>query len=205
MGYLIRAHLTKKRPDEATLRSLLPPSMGFTIFYNESACVYGIDLFDLTKPPAFPFTHLVPSRDLPLDLGAHLSSVAVAYEVARLEGFANGIKRAYINLAERLSAGLEQDVLSICADDDGLDFACIAEAGKAVSLIAACGDRVLVYTKGVEPEFKLADDTHFHANASSLFERYAEAPSESVGLGSWDSPVDYGFRLTLKTPGVLDY
>ncbi len=195
MGYLICAHITKQRPDDAVLRTILPASIGFSIYYNETANIYGIDLFALFKPPAYPFTKAIPVTDLSLDLGDHLRMLTDAYELVRAGGSANGIKRAYINLAELLSAGLDQAVLSICADDDEVDFACIAVMGRIASLSAACGDRTLKFSQELGPKFRLADGPCLHANASELFERFTGAAAGTVGLGSWDPPVDYGFRL----------
>lgn len=193
MGYLVSIHLTTQPPDSVALRSALPASIGFAVYRHSNLSLFGIDTFKASKPPNYPFITVTPATDLPLDLGSHLHSLSETYEIARMSGSANGIKRSYINLAELLSDCLGQPVLSILSDDDGSDFACLAKAGKVFSVLATCDDNLVSFTHGETSVAPLGDERALHSNAVRLFEHFTGAEARSIGLGSWDPPMDFGF------------
>jgi len=193
MGYLVSIHLTTQQPDAAVLRSLLPSSIGFAIYRHNDLNLFGIDTFKASKPPSYPFATATPATDLPLELGPHLHSLSDMYEVARVSGSANGIKRSYINLAELLSDGLGQPVLSIFSDDDGSDFACLAKAGRVSSVLAACDNNLVSLTNGETTVAPIDGEPALHSNAVRLFEHFTGAEAQTIGLGSWDPPADFGF------------
>ena len=193
MGYLVSLHLVRQQPEAETIRAALPSSIGFRLYRHGSLQLFAIDTFGATNPPRYPFTSQTPADGLSIEFGTHLRSLAEAYENARQSGGANGIKRTYINLAERLSEALAQPVLSVNADDDEADFACLAARGVASMIIALCDETIVRYFDGKTSVAPAGDERMLHQNASEAFEDFTGASAEIIGLGSWDAPDDFGF------------
>ncbi|HEV2799593.1 MAG TPA: hypothetical protein VGW12_03805 [Pyrinomonadaceae bacterium] len=193
MGELVSMHLIKQQPETDAIRSALPSSVGFRIYRHSSLNLFAIDTFRGDKPPLYPFTSSTPATDLSTELGSHLSSLASVYEGARRSGYANCIKRSYINLAEALSEALRQPVLSICSDDDDSDFACLSVSGRASVVIALCDDNVVRYANGTTEIVPASDEHMLHQYAIEAFEEFTGASAETIGLGSSDPPDDFGF------------
>lgn len=193
MGELVSMHLIKQRPEVDAIRAVLPSSIGFRVYRHGSLALFAIDTFGKDKPPQYPFTSATPAADLPLELGPHLRSLTAAYEYARRAGGANCIKRSFINLAEALSEALGQTVLSICSDDDELDFACLASGGVASVVTALCDETIVRYVNGTTQIAPAGDELSLHQHAIEAFEEFTGASAETIGLGSLDSPDDFGF------------
>jgi hypothetical protein len=191
--YLVSMHLTKKQPNAEAIRHALPPSIGFTLYRHSELDVFAIDTFAEIDSPQNPFTSGAPGRDLSLELGSHLQSLTEAYEKLRRSRGANGIKRSYINLTEILSEAIGQPVLSICADDDDLDFACLAKVGMTSFMIALCDESVIRFVNGTVEITAASDEIKLHQNAIEAFEDFTGFSAETIGLGSWDPPADFGF------------
>ena len=193
MGYLVCMHLTRQQPEEDALRAVLPSSIGFRVYRHGTLAVFAIDTFGATRPPQHPFTTFTPAADLSTEFAPHLRSLADAYDEARRSGRANGIRRAYVNLAEALSEALGQPVLSICADDDELDFTCLAEGGVVTAVTALCDDTVVRFVNGTMSIWPAGDERPLHQHAVEAFEDFTGASAETIGLGTWDPPDDFGF------------
>jgi hypothetical protein len=193
MGYLLSMHLAKNAPDRARLRAALPQSVGFEVYWNESLGLYGIDTFRASKPNRWPFTSATPATDLPLELGPHLNDVSKAYEVLRASGPCNGLKRSYVNLVELLSQSVSQPVLTIYADDDEADFACLAEGGRAVAMVARCDETVLRFENGSTNLKPAGEDRVLHAYAAEMVRAFSGRDPLKAGMSSWDPPENYGF------------
>ena len=163
MGYLISGHFMRQRPDTARLRAALPMSIGFTVYEHLAHPVFGIDTYRATKPSRFPFSAATPATDIPLDVSPELSAV---YEQLRSENAANGLKRSYINLSRALSAATNQDVLSVFADDDGNDFACLSRGGEVVSGVARCDSHIVSFGPSQASRAPASSESRLHALAS---------------------------------------
>ena len=194
MGYLISGLFFAQRPAEPLLRQALPSSISYSVYRHPTADVYAVDGFRPTKPSNYPLSTLFPSADLPLELGAHLKLLSGAYEEARAAGEANGIKRAYVNLAEIVSSALGTSVLAICTDDDETDFACVAAAGIATEVWARCGERS-VRLSGGALSWSEADAPVLHANAAQAFGSFTGTDPIAFGFSTWDPPHEYGLVL----------
>jgi hypothetical protein len=192
-NYFVGMHLTKQPPEAEAIRDALPPSIGFRVYRHSTLDIFAINTFAGTDPPRYPFTNDTSARDLSLELGHHLRSLAETYEKLRRSGGANGIKRSYINLAEKLSEVLGQPVLSICSNDDDLDFACLAEKGMAAIIIALCDETLVRYVNGITEITAAGEEMRLHQYAIEAFEDFTGAGAETIGLGLWDPPVDFGF------------
>jgi len=193
MGYLVSMHLIKQRPHPDAVRAALPPSIGFQLYRHGGSDLFAIDTFSSARPPQHPFCSGTPAADLSLELGPHLRSLASVYEDLRGSGGANCIKRSYVNLAEALSKSLGQPVLTICADDDELDFACLASGGLALRVTALCDETIVRYADGMTDVESADEDRLLHQYAAEAFEEFTGVSAEEVGLGSWDPPADFGF------------
>jgi hypothetical protein len=191
--YFVSMHLTKQQPEAEAIRRVLPSSIGFRIYRHSTLNVFAIDTFAGTVPPRYPFTNQTSAADLSLELGPHLHSLAVTYEKLRRSGGANCIKKAYINLAETLSEVIGQPVLSICSDDDELDFACLAAGGTASIIIALCDETVVRYVNGNTEIITADEEIRLHRYAIEAFEDFTGFNAEIIGLGSWEPPADFGF------------
>jgi hypothetical protein len=193
MACLLSMHLTRRAPDRTHLRGALPQSLGFEVYWNESMQLYGTDTFRASKPNKWPFTYATPATDLPLEMGPHLSEVSRAYEALRASGSCDGFKRSYVNLVELLSQALGQPVLTVYADDDEADFACLAEDGRAISIVARCDEMVLRFEKGSSNSQPAAEDRTLHANAAEMVRVFSGQDPMRMGMGSCDPPENYGF------------
>jgi hypothetical protein len=194
MGYLVSAHLTQHRPSSAGVRSALPLSIGFRVYRHQTLPLFAIDTWRATKPSRYPFTAATPATDLPLELPERLKGLSSVYERLQHHGSANGLKRSYINLSAMLSHALAQPVLSVYTDDDESDFACLAEQGAVVSLVARCGEYVVRMEPGTDASLvQEADALELHALASRHLQASFGIPGSAIGLGSFDPPIDLGF------------
>jgi hypothetical protein len=191
MGYLISGLIVRKPPTEAELRSALPKSIAFRIYEQPELGFYAVEGFRPSRPSDYPLSTAIPATDIPLELGPHLSELSAAYETARAMGEANGIKRAYVNLAESVSVSIGTPVLALFTDDDGVDFACIAEAGHATSVWAQCGSKRLKLT-GSKTDWQEIAEPVLHQNAAEAFRDFTGADPALFGLGLWDPPDAYG-------------
>lgn len=191
--YFVSMHLTKQQPEAEAIRNILPPSIGFRVYRHNTVDIFAIDTFAETEPPPHPFTSDTPAKDLSLELGSHLHSLAAAYEKLRRSGGANGIRRSYINLAEMLSGAIGQPVLSICSNDDDLDFACLAANGMAFGIIALCDETVVRCVNGATELTAAGDEIRLHQYAMEAFEDFTGINAEIIGLGAWEPPPDFGF------------
>jgi hypothetical protein len=194
MGHLISGLFTRQAPAQADLRAALPDSIAFRVYRHPELGIYAVEGVRPAKPSIYPLSTTFPTVDLPLELGGHLQFLVDAYETARESGEANGIKRAYINLAETVSASLGTGVLAVCSDDDGVDFACIAEGGVATQVWAACGPKCLQVSEAAAT-WQPANETVLHQNAGAAFSRFTGADPVRFGFGSWDPPEAYGLVL----------
>lgn len=193
MGYLVSMCLTKRRPAAEAIRAALPSSIGFRVYRHGSLELFAIDTFGAADPPRYPFTSVTPAADLSLELGPHLRSLADAHDNARVAGGANGLKRSCVSVAAALSEALGQPVLSIYADDDDADFACLAAGGTASVVTALCGDSVVRYANGTTEVAPAGEEFMLHQNAVEAFEDFTGVGAETIGLGSFDPPDDFGF------------
>jgi hypothetical protein len=176
------------------VRSALPQSIGFAIYRHQALPLFAIDTFRAAKPSRFPFSVATPATDLPLELSPDLAALSMLFEQLRQEGIANGLKRSYINLACILSSSLGLDVLSVYADDDGNDFACLAAQGKTARIAARCGNQVVGFENGQVSRTVLeSDDVILHQIVSRQFESFTGHPASVIGLGSFNTPENRGF------------
>ncbi|MDP3287519.1 MAG: hypothetical protein Q8M64_04355 [Methyloversatilis sp.] len=194
MGYLISCHFTQHRPHVTSVRPALPGSIGFRVYRHKTLPLFAIDTWRATKPSRYPFTAATPATDLPLELPERLASLSAIYEHLQQQGGANGLKRSYINLSAMLSNALEQPVLSVYADDDGNDFACLAEQGTLTSLVAKCGEFVVRVEPGSDARLEQeANPPGLHALAARHLQASFGIAGSEIGLGSFDPPEDFGF------------
>jgi hypothetical protein len=194
MGYLVACHFTRQAPSGSSVRGALPQSIGFAIYRHQALRLFAIDTFRAAKPSRFPFSVATPAADLPLELPPDLAALSTLFEQLREEGIANGLKRSYINLACILSSCLGLDVLSVYADDDGNDFACVAAHGKAARIAARCGNQVVGFENGrVSRTVNESDDVILHQIVSRQFELFTGHPASAIGLGSFNAPENRGF------------
>jgi hypothetical protein len=176
------------------VRAALPSSIGFVIYRHNRLPLFAIDTFRASKPPRYPFSAATPATDLPLELPSVLNALTTLYEQLKEQGTANGLKRAYINLSCILSSCLDQDILSVFADDEGNDFACLSTKGRAVRITARCGDQVISFDNEqlstIQDE---SDNATLQEIVSRQFELFTGHPASTVGLGSFDPPQNRGF------------
>ncbi|MDQ8036393.1 MAG: hypothetical protein REI12_03160 [Pedobacter sp.] len=184
----------KEKPAPEALRQALPSSIGFNIYFHPTLSVYAIDTFRPSKPPTYPLTTPIPSIDIPLELGSHLSEIAEAYAEAKRQQVANGLPRSYINIAESLSKSLNQPVLAVFSDDDVCDFACIAEKGVIKSLWARCGEVEYRFENETLQSNRAAEDTHIHQNAAEAIKIFTGGSPELIGFGLLDPPDNFGLE-----------
>ena len=192
MGYLIAGHFVRQRPDAATLRAALPTSIGFTLYEYLAHPVFAIDTYRATKPSDFPFSAATPATDIPLDVSPELSAV---YEQLRSENAANGLKRSYVNLSRILSGAMGQDVLTVFADDDGNDFACLSRGGEVVSGIARCEGSIVSFGPSHASRAPASSEAGLHELASAAVTSFLGVAASDLGFGSFDPPDNLGFRV----------
>ncbi len=192
MGYLIAGHFVRQRPDVVRLRDALPKSVGFTVYEHLAHPVFGIDTYRATKPSSFPFSAATPATDIPLDVSPELSAV---YEQLRGENAANGLKRSYINLSRTLSSAMSQDVLSVFADDDGNDFACLSRGGEVVSGIARCEGYIVSFGPSHASRAPESSESGLHELASEAVTSFLGVAAADLGFGSIDPPDNLGFKV----------
>jgi hypothetical protein len=194
MGYFVSCHFTQHRPRMADVRSALPPSLGFRVYRHQTLPLFAIDTWRATKPPRYPFTTATPATDLPLELPEHLAPLSAIYEQLHRQGNANGLKRSYINLSASLSQALGRPVLSVYADDDENDFACLTDQGTLVSLVARCGEFVVRMDPVADVRLEQgANALKLHELAALHLQASFGIPGSQAGLGSFDPPEDFGF------------
>jgi hypothetical protein len=192
MGYLISAHLMKQRPASSLLRAALPKSIGFAVYEHPTYRIFAIDTFRATRPSSYPFSTATPATDLSLDVPADLARI---YEELRAENAANGLKRAYINLCRLISGTTTQEVLSVFADDDGNDFACVCRAGELVDGVAKCESHVVRFGAASASMSPAPDETELHQLASEAVSAFLGVSASNLGFGSLDPPENYGFTV----------
>jgi hypothetical protein len=191
MGHLVAGHLTVERPDPGRIRGALPASVGFSVWRHGSLPLFAVDTFAAARPPQRPLSVATPALDLPLELPPDLAPLDVLHERLRADGAAGGFHRAYVALSRLLSAALRQRVLSLYADDDESDFACLSASGKLEHLSARCGDRLVAFEHG-QLELAPAQDGGLHAVASRAFEEFTGYPASALGLGTRAPPPRLG-------------
>jgi hypothetical protein len=192
VGYLIAGHFMKQRPDAARLRAALPASIGFTLYEHLAHPVFAIDTYRATKPSSFPFSAATPATDIPLDVSPELSAV---YEQLRSENAANGLKRSYVNLSRNLSSAMGQDVLSVFADDDGNDFACLSRGGEVVSGVARCEGSIVSFGPANASRSPAADQSDLHELSAAAVTSFLGVAAADLGFGSFDPPDNLGFKV----------
>lgn len=191
MGYLISGHFVKHRPDSGKVRAALPQSIGFDVYEHSVYPIFGIDTFRATKPSPYPFSAVTPATDIWLDVSAELAAV---YEQLRMEGAANGLKRAYINLSRILSGVMNETVLSVCSDDDGNDFACLSRSGVIISGSAKCEEYIVRFGPLSASRSPAPGRHDLHALASEAVTSFLGFPASDLGFGSFDPPEYLGFK-----------
>lgn len=192
MGYLITGMFLLERPSQAALRVALPASVEFRIYEHPELQIYAIGGFRQTKPSAYPLSMPFSTADVPLELGPHLSLHLGEYQKLQELGVADGFKRAYMNLAEIVSAALGKAVLTLFTDDDGIDFACIAQSGRVSLLWAQCGTDVLKIDGASVAWLPLGELPLLHQNAALAFRQFTGKDPQMFGFGSWDPPHNFG-------------
>lgn len=194
MGYLISGHLLQQKPDLASVRAVLPPSVGCRALRHRDLQLFAIDTYRAAKRPRWPLAAATPATDLTVELPESLSALTAAHSRLLKEGGANGLKRAYINLSSLLSGVLGQPVLTLFCDDDGNDFACLTQSGMLVSLVARCGDYVVRFEQGGRVSLEPGQEDHrLHSFASECLRGWFGIDGAELGLGSFDPPEAYGF------------
>jgi hypothetical protein len=193
MGYLIAGHFLKQRPVSSNIRAALPDSVGFVVYQHQVHAVYAIDTFRASKPSSFPFSAATPATDIPLTLSPELQAL---YEQLRAENAANGFKRAYVNLAGALSRSLGAEVLSVYADDDGNDFACLSRNGEVVSGVARCEAHIVRFGPDGASRSLASDEDEpeLHRLAADAVTAFTGVPASDMGFGTMDPPENMGFR-----------
>jgi hypothetical protein len=192
MGYLISASLMKQCPDSSQLRAALPKSIGFAVYKHLTYQIFAIDTYRATRPSSYPFCTATPATDLSLDVPADLARI---YEELRSENAANGLKRSYINLCRLISATTKQEVLSVFADDDGNDFACLCRSGELLDGVAKCQSHVVRFGASSASISPVSDDPRLHQFASEAVSSLFGVSASDLGFGSFDPPENYGFGL----------
>lgn len=194
MGASISGLFLLQAPRVDVVRAALPPSVGLALYVHPDLGVYVIDAFRASKPPSHALASQIPSAELPLELGPHLAVLTDAYVEAHNRRAANGFKRLYVNVAERLSACLGQPVLAVDCDDDESDFACVADQGRLVELTALCGGQIYRFENGALRITPAEDGQELHGEASAMFARFTGKSAAQFGFGSWDPPPNFGLR-----------
>jgi hypothetical protein len=148
------AHVWRSGAAATPLETLLPQSIGYRLYRHSALQFDFLDVFRRGRAPEHPFSALLPSADLPLELPPELAALDLVYRYLKTIGRANGLKRSYINLCLLLSRALGVRCLSLAADEVDLDFACVAEGGRLTHLSAACSDLTVSFADGqtvIEP------------------------------------------------------
>lgn len=192
MGYLITGMFLLERPSQDALRAALPASVEFRIYEHPELQIYAVGGFRRIKPSAYPLSMPFSTADVPLELGPHLSLLSEEYRKLQDLGVADGFKRAYLNLAEIVSAALGTAVLTLFTDDDGIDFACIAQSGRVSLLWAQCGTDSLKIDGASVVWRPLGELTSLHQNAALAFRHFTGKDPQMFGFGSWDPPHHFG-------------
>jgi hypothetical protein len=144
MGYLITAHCFRENPNLSQLAGL-PKSIGYRVYLYRSLNLYLLDTFRPTRIPQYPFTALLPSADIPLELPTELAILEKLYSQLFQLKLADSFKKSYINFAILISRILQTPILSFATDDDGLDFTCSVENGALSSLKCRCEDLLITF------------------------------------------------------------
>ena len=147
MGHLISAHIARDKPDANRLAKL-PSSIGYRVYFHQSAHVYVIDAFRASRPTDYPFQTPVPAADIPLEFPAELNDLESVQGYLSKRKLANSFKTTYINFGLLLSSLLSTPILSIISDDDEWDFACFVDEGALQRLNCRCGDLLVTYERG---------------------------------------------------------
>jgi hypothetical protein len=192
VGYLIAGHFVKQHPDPITLRTALPAAVGFTVYKHETYSIFAIDTYRASKPSRRPFSVSTPATDISLEVPDKLTAI---YEELRTENAANGFKRSYINLARLLSRALDDEVLSIFADDDGNDFECLSRSGAVVSGKARCERYIVSFGPTHASRTLVTSELHLHQLAASAVTSVLGVPASDLGFGSFDPPENLGFEV----------
>ena len=157
MGYLVSGHIVRE-PIAIEALSALPDSVGRRLYRHKNPECWIIDAFRPERVPDYPFTQLTPTKDIPLETPiADLDAAAKAF---RDTGHANAFKRGYVNLALIVAKALGSRTLSFVADDDELDFSCIASPAGIERVSCLAGDILLIWETGkitveaFSPEFE---------------------------------------------------
>jgi len=147
MGYLITAHIVKQRPRLEVLDQL-PPSIACSVYHHRAVGVYILDVYRASRRPEYPFRTPVPSACIPLELPRELKDFEPLCTYLHRLKLANGFKSSYVNFSLLLNRLLAVPVFSFIADDDELDFACIATENVISGLKCRCGDMVITFQNG---------------------------------------------------------
>jgi hypothetical protein len=133
------------------------------------------------------------SIDIPLELPESLSTLTETYKRLLKERVANGLKRSYINLSSLLSNVLQQRVLTLCSNDDGLDFSCLTESGLLISLVALCGKYIVRFEQGAQVLLEPRPEARqLHELVSEHLRACFGIDGAELGVGSWDGPEWFG-------------
>jgi hypothetical protein len=163
MGYLVHAHLTRDPPSpEALTRAVQSlPRRGslWRLYRDDAADAYLIDVVLNERANTFPFTEEpwyfgTNARGAVAALRPEIeAAIAPLYAALEAAGALNSAPRGLIALNVALSLALGTEVLSLAADDDGLDMVCRSTAGALASVELEPGDLLFTWTpQGVRVE-----------------------------------------------------
>jgi hypothetical protein len=147
--------------------------------------IFAIDTYRATKPSTYPFSAVTPAADISLDVSRELTAM---YEQLRIEGVAHGFKRSYINLSRMLSGATDEEVLSVCSDDDGSDFACLSRGGVIISGCARCAEHMVRFSASSASRSPAPEQRGLHAFASEAVTAFLGFSASELGFGSFDPP-----------------
>ena len=133
MGYLLTSHIIKGESDLNRLNDL-PKEISFKVYRDIKTGCLCIDFFTSGKENKYPFQRMLPATGLPLEFDGQDASLNDLYDCLKKSASANSFKRALVNLNKIVSEKLDNEVLSIASDDDGIDLAVKSSSGRVQNL-----------------------------------------------------------------------
>jgi len=188
MGSLVVAHVVRAEPS-AQLLARLPRSLGWAAYHAPVCGAVLIDVFGSDHAPAYPFARLPRSLDLAEELSDETAPLNALYEALLRQRRASPFRRRFVNLNLLLSRALEMPVLSLAADDDGLDLACLSANGLSCRLRFKSGGLEIVWQEGrgvIQPlvfdDDSAVSDGDLRSLVASLPGCELRPPLESISL-----------------------
>ncbi len=133
MGYGVIAHIVCGPVDAAALKTL-PRGLKWRLYRDEAAGAWLIDVHVDEHGAKYPFTQVPDALERPTGGRSNTRELDAFYRALEKLDLDVYVPAGVAALNRRLSAALGQEVLSLAADDDGVDQVCISRGGALVSV-----------------------------------------------------------------------